>query len=368
MKPSTSNPNQESNLQYVIRFPMLALGIMALLTGIWSGLLRMGWSFPTFETNWIPLHGPLMVCGFLGTVIGMERAVAQQKMFFYLAPLFTALGGILMIFEISQSYSAILFSAGSLVLVINFVFVLKNFPSMHVTIMALGSLLFFIGNIIWFSGFPIPNVVLWWAGFLILTIAGERLELNRLLQPTTSIKLFFHFAVSIFLIGVILSTFIYSMGMFISGIGMIFLSYWLLRYDLAKKSIKNKGLPKFIAIALITGYVWLGISGVFALLFNEMQVGPYYDTILHCIFLGFVFSMIFGHAPIIFPAILKVNMNFKNRFYIHLLLLHFSLIIRILSDITFWIDGRLLGSLLNGIAVLLFLANTVSSIQKKSSV
>ncbi len=367
MNPSTSNLNQESKLHYIIRFPMLALGIMALLTGIWGGLLRIGWTFPSFETNWIPIHGPLMVCGFLGTVIGMERAVAQKKLFFYLAPLLTGLGAILMIFEISQSYAAILFSAGSLILVINFAFVLKNFPSMHAAIMALGALVFFIGNIIWFSGFQIPNVVLWWAGFLILTIAGERLELSRLLQPTTAIKLFFHFTVIIFLIGIVFSTFIFSTGMYISGIGMILLAYWLLRYDLAKKSIKNQGLPKFIAIALITGYVWLGIGGIFTLFFGNMQAGPYYDAILHSVFLRFVFSMIFGHAPIIFPAILKVNMNFKNRFYVHLLLLHLSLIIRIVSDIIFWTDGRLLGSLLNGIALLSFFANTVSSIRRKVS-
>ncbi len=357
--------NESSKFQFIIRFPMLAMGISALLTGIWGGLQRIGWSLPTFETSWVLLHGPLMVCGFLGTVIGMERAVAQNKLFFYLSPLFTGLGALFILLGIADSFPAILITAGSLVLVINFVVVLKKFPSMHTTVMALGALAFFVGNIFWLSGFPISNVVLWWAGFLVLTIAGERLELSRLLQPPTLVKIFFHLSALFFIAGIINATFNFSAGMRIAGIGMILLACWLLRYDLARKSVKHEGLPKFIAIALIAGYVWLGIGGILALIFGNMPAGPYYDSILHAVFLGFVFSMIFGHAPIIFPAILKVKMEFKNRFYIHLGLLHVSLLLRLSADIAGWIDGRLWGSMFNGIAVLLFFINTISSVKKQ---
>src|SRR5665213_2011666 len=59
-----------------IRFPLLALGLAALAAGVWAGLLRFGWSLPDGRANLIELHGPLMVFGFLGTVISLERAVA----------------------------------------------------------------------------------------------------------------------------------------------------------------------------------------------------------------------------------------------------------------------------------------------------
>ena len=59
-----------------LRFPLLALGIGSLFCGVWAGLLRFGWSLPAGRANLIELHGPLMVFGFLGTVISLERAVA----------------------------------------------------------------------------------------------------------------------------------------------------------------------------------------------------------------------------------------------------------------------------------------------------
>jgi hypothetical protein len=64
-----------------VRYPLLALalGLASLVCGVWAGLLRFGWSLPSGRANLIELHGPLMVCGFLGTVISLERAVALRR-------------------------------------------------------------------------------------------------------------------------------------------------------------------------------------------------------------------------------------------------------------------------------------------------
>jgi len=364
MNSSNSNLKKDTDIKFRIRFPLLAMGMIALITGIWIGVQRIGWSLPVLDVNWVFIHGPLMICGFLGTVIGLERAVAQNKLFFFLGPLFTGLGAILMLASVNASLAAVFITLGSIILIINFVTVLKKFPSMHTSIMALGALSFFAGNVLWFFGLPIPNIVMWWMGFLVLTIAGERLELSRLLQLSQPVKIFFHFIVLIFLTGVIVTTFDFSTGIKISGVGMILLAYWLLQYDMARKSIKVAGQHRFIAIALIVGYVWLGIGGILSLLFGNVQTGPYYDAILHSVLIGFVFSMIMGHAPIIFPAILRVVMEFKNRFYLHLGLLHIALLLRLYSDIIGWENGRLWGGMLNGISILLFLINTVTSVKR----
>jgi hypothetical protein len=85
---------------------------------------------------------------------------------------------------------------------------------------------------------------------------------------------------------------------------------------------------------------------------------------LHAVFLGFIFSMIFGHAPIIFPAVLGLPVQFKPVFYVHLVLLHLSLIIRLAGDLLGFGPGRLWGGLLNGVALLLFLANTAYALRK----
>jgi len=55
--------------------PLLILAIFALLLGLWAGLLRLGWSSPAFP-NLALAHGPLMVSGFLGGLIPLERAIA----------------------------------------------------------------------------------------------------------------------------------------------------------------------------------------------------------------------------------------------------------------------------------------------------
>ena len=352
------------DIKFRIRFPLLAMGMIALITGIWIGLQRIGWSLPVMDINWVLIHGPLMICGFLGTVIGLERAVAQNKIFYYIGPLFTGLGAILMLTSVEDSLAAIFITFGSIVLVVNFIVVLKKFPSMHTSVMTLGAVLFFVGNVLWIYGIPIPNIVMWWTGFLVLTIAGERLELSRLLQLSQRVKVFFYLVVLIYLTGIIVTTFDFSLGMKFTGSGMILLAIWLLRYDMARKSIKVKGQHRFIAIALIVGFIWLGVGGILSFAFGNVQAGPFYDGILHAVLIGFVFSMIMGHAPIIFPAILRVVMKFKNRFYIHLGLLHFSLFLRLLADVSGWEDGRLWGGMLNGISILLFLFNTVTSIKK----
>jgi len=36
-------------------------------------------------------------------------------------------------------------------------------------------------NLLWLGGWPVHALVPWWIGFLVLTIAGERLELSRML-------------------------------------------------------------------------------------------------------------------------------------------------------------------------------------------
>jgi hypothetical protein len=64
------------------------------------------------------------------------------------------------------------------------------------------------------------------------------------------------------------------------------------------------------------------------------------------------------HAPIIFPALLRVRIPFSESFYIPLTLLHLSLIVRVISDLTLWLPGRQWGGLLNALTILLFFANT----------
>ncbi|RME44851.1 MAG: hypothetical protein D6796_11275 [Caldilineae bacterium] len=97
-----------------------------------------------------------------------------------------------------------------------------------------------------------------------------------------------------------------------------------------------------------------------------MFAGPYYDAALHTVFVGFVLSMIFGHAPIIFPAVSGRAIPFSPRFYSHLALLHLSLVLRVAGDLGGSLPLRQWGGLLNVAAILLFLLNTALAVRRAS--
>jgi len=59
-------------------FPFVILSLLALLAALWAGLVRLGWTLPVFPSL-VMVHGPLMVCGFLGTLIPLERFRNQGK-------------------------------------------------------------------------------------------------------------------------------------------------------------------------------------------------------------------------------------------------------------------------------------------------
>ena len=347
----------------VIRLPLMVMGMVALLAGMWAGLVRLGWGWPPLHPALPIAHGPLMISGFLGTVIGLERAVALSaispgRLWTYCVPLLAGLGGLSLIVGLPQPVGAVLISLASLGLVIIFVLILRLQLTRFTLTMAIGALLWLIGNGLWGLGWPIYQVVYWWLGFLLLTIAGERLELNRVLRLSRPAQIIFLAGIGLFLIGLVTTIFALDQGVRVAGTAMLMLAGWLLRYDIARYTVRKTGLTRFIAICLLSGYVWLGVSGILAMMLGGVTAGPYYDAILHTVFVGFVMAMIFGHAPIIFPAITGKAMPFRPVFYSHLSLLHFSLLLRLSSDLMVWPLGRQWGGLLNGVAILLFIANT----------
>ena len=100
-----------------LRLPLMALGMVALVTALWGGLLRLGWGLPIMSRMLPGAHGPLMVSGFLGTLIGLERAVAIGQRWTYAGPLLTGLGALSLVAGLPGLIGALLMSLGSLGLV-----------------------------------------------------------------------------------------------------------------------------------------------------------------------------------------------------------------------------------------------------------
>lgn len=344
------------------RVPLLVLGVGCLLAGIWGGVVRLPVSLPlpADNANWITYHGPLMVCGFLGTVISLERAVGLQRWWAYAAPLVVGLGAGVLVGGRMGREGLALIAAGSLLYTATSIRVAMMQAALFTVVMAVGAAAWSAGNLLWLYGWAIHRVVLWWIAFLGLTIVGERLDLARLQGPVRGARPLFLVAVGLVLAGVVWSMFQQTAGERLAALGMLALAGWLARFDIARRTIRQPGLPRFMAICLLAGYVWMAVSAVLLLVYTPLEYGYRYDAVLHSFFIGFVFSMIFGHAPVIFPAILQLPVVFANRFYVHVVLLHGSLLLRLAGDLTDAALVRQWGAILNGSAVLVFFANTLS--------
>ncbi len=344
----------------------MALAAILLLAGLWAGLLRLGWQLPPLALRLPGNHGPLMISGFLGTLLSLERAVAlsqhqQRGWIFYLSPLLAGLGAVALLLDVPAELPRGLGVLGALGLTLTFVVIYRLQPSADHIVMGMGALAWLVGNGLWLGGRPIFQVTPWWAAFLVLTIAGERLELARVLLYRQSTNRAFVLIVALFLVGLLLSFVAFDAGVRLSGLALVALGLWLLRYDLARRTIRQQGLTRYIAACLLPGYGWLIISGlIWIIAGGGYAAGPLYDAMLHTVFVGFVFSMIFGHAPVIFPAVTGVPIPYSPIFYLHLALLHLSLLLRVAGDLSLNMAVRRWGGLLNEVAIVLFLLTTAA--------
>lgn len=353
---------------YPARFVLLASALLALVAAMWAGLLRLDLELPYLQPALALSHGPLMVSGFLGTLISLERSVALNRPWAYGAPLLTALGTLGMMIGLPGVLWPLLIALGSLALVWNFAAIVRRQMALFTVTMALGAVAWLVGNILWVAGVPIPAMVHWWAGFLVLTIVGERLELSRLAPRSINANRLFLLSAGVFQAGLIWASLDRARGQQIAGAGLLLLSLWLARFDVARYTVRQPGLPRFIALHLLTGYFWLAVGGIFWMLagrFSSNSAWQYfrYDAMLHSIFLGFVFSMIFAHAPIIFPAITGRALLYRKALYAHGILLHLSVALRIGSDIAGHFAANRWSGVWNVLAILVFIANTVYGVR-----
>ncbi len=337
------------------RVPLLILGFASLIVGVGAGLLRLGWSAPQPAAALAAFHGPLMVSGFFGTVISLERAVALARRWAYLGPLAAGAGGLALILGAAPALAQVLLALGSAVLLAGSVSVFLRQRALFTFTLAAGAASWLTGNLLWLGGFSVYEVVPWWAGFLVLTIAGERLELSRFLPPSPIAQRAFAAVLAGLTFGMALQAQLF-------GAALVALTLWLLRQDIARRTVKEKGLTRFIAVCLLSGYAWLAVAGTIMLGAGLAPGSAAYDAALHALMLGFVFSMVFGHAPIIFPAVLRVAVPYHPLFYAPLALLHLSLLVRLAGDAASMPELRGAGGLLNAVALAAFILNTVAAV------
>ncbi len=341
---------------------LLTLGGASLLAGLTGALALLGLAVAPGTAHLAAAHGLLMALGFLGTMIALERAVALGARWAYLAPLAAGLAAVALVLGMPHLLAGLLFLIGGLTFVAMYVAFDRIEASLHTRVQAAGALAWPVAVLLWLTGRPVSAIVPWLAAFLVLTIAGERLELSRLGRLSRRARLTFIGAAALFCAGVIVSVAGPETGTRLAGIGLVAVAAWLASHDLARRTVRMAGVTRYIAACLLVGYGWLAVAGISWLVFGAGSPSAY-DAMLHTLFLGFVISMVFGHAPVIVPSVLRVPLPYHPRFYTHLALLHAGLLLRV-------VGGDLLGArplwqaggMLNVLALLLFVASSAIAV------
>lgn len=332
------------------RLPFLVLAILCLLLGLATGLSRMGWEMKMVNTSLH--HGAIMVGGFLGTLISLEKVIPLKRKGLYLIPALSGLSVALFLADLrTEAFLLLVLASFSLSCV--FLYYLVRTRDVIYFLMSCGAMCWLAGNLVLANRTFYPAAFPWWIGFLLFVITAERLELTKFLPVRPLLKNLLIGFLFLYAAGVIIS--FHSFGHWVSGAALIAVAIWLMQYDLIGISIKKSGLPKFIAIALLSGYTAMLFTGVFLMTLMQSAFG--YDAILHTFFLGFAFSMIFAHGPVILPGVLGISAKpWHPVMYLWLALLLSSLVARVVADLSMHMVLRKFTGLASTIAILGYFA------------
>ena len=339
-----------------LRFIPLAAGAGAFAIGIWVGLMRLGLTLPGGGTL-AASHSALMISGFLGTVITLERAVAIGSSWAYAAPALSALAAIALVAGDANA-AAVLFLLAGILLTFNSAFIVVRQPALFTVLLMVAAACWVTGTLAGMQGASPGAISGWWLTFLILTIVAERLELSRLLLPPRFSQWTFVLAIVLILAGGIRSE-LGGPSATVSGLGLLAVTAWLIRYDIAMRTIRFAGLARFSAVCILTGYFWLVVAGLLLLTAPPGALALSYDAIVHAIAIGFVLSMIFGHAPIILPAVTRLKVRYHAAAYLPLALLHLSVLLRVAADLVGHVDLRAVSGPLTVLAFVAYAATLI---------
>lgn len=333
----------------------------ALVSGVLGGLVRAGTALPAALAGpWLApaaaLHAFLMVSCFLGTVIGVERAVALKHPLAFVAPVLSGAAGVAAL--AGWGAAVWLAFAGSVAFVAVNTEVLRRQAAGHTALLLAGALAWSVGNALFAAGAALAPVIAWWFAFLVLTIAAERLELTRLMPRGPATRALLYATLMALVAGAALTSVDSTSGGLLYGAALLALALWLLRHDIARRTLHTTGLSRYMAVCLLAGYAWLAVAGV-AWAAHALGL-PLRDLALHALAIGFVFSMILGHAPVILPAVARVRLRYGPWFYGPLALLHASLALRLLMAFA---EPQALrwGAVGNALAIVAFAATVAGS-------
>jgi hypothetical protein len=343
------------------RLVLLGLAGIALLAGLDAALLLLGLPAPVTSDRLPEVHGMLLTLSFVGTLIALERAIALGDRRAYAAPALLAVGGLLLLSPAPFVVGKAAQLAGAVALVLVYVPLWRRQRDHAVLISALGAVLAVGASVLWIGHVPLPLVLPWLVGFVVLTIVGERLELARLAMPPAAENALLVCSGGV-MAGAAASVVWPRVGVVGFGVVLLALVAVLLRHDVARRTVHSRGLTRYMAACMLAAYGWLSVTGIIWASGGVALEGLRYDAVIHSVFLGFTFSMIMAHAPVIFPAVTRRPLPYHPLLWVPVGVLQLSLIIRVAVGDAFGVsDAWRIGGVVGIVALLLFVLSAAGT-------
>ncbi len=321
------------------------LAVLNLIGGLGGGLQRLG-SLSIegpLARQALLMHGALMMAGFFGSVIALERVAALRRGLW--VPLTASLGGVLALSGAwLPAQIAWVVSATGLCGLYLWAGHTRAW-SLPLAVEASGALAL-LGAALTLKWGELEAARWGWSLFLVLTIAGERRELMRFIAlPAWASRAFLLGWASFATLPLLLwlaPEHAAKLGWSLLGL----LGLWLLRFDLARLQWRAPGWAGHTAICLLVGYGWL-MAAAGAGLANL-------GIAWHLLWLGFVFAMVFGHAPLMLPPLAGLRPRHSPWALLALGIMGLSLALRTLASLRGWPAGLALAGAGHALALLVF--------------
>lgn len=311
------------------RAALLGLGGFSLLVGLDAALLLLDLPAPVDDARLPGLHGVLLVLGFLGTLIALERAVALRRPWGLLAPGLLGVGSLALLTPAPPVLGRLLLVNGCLLLVAVYAALWRRSGELTVLVQLLGAVLAACAAVLWVR-VEVFDLVPLLAAFVVLTIAAERVELARISVPRSAPPVLLGAGTAL-AVAALLTAAWPDGGAHLFGAVLLVLVGYLVRHDVARVLVRSAGLPRFSAAALLAGYAWLALAAVVWLALGRPTGTAAYDVVVHGTFLGFAISMVVAHAPVILPAVLSVRLPYRAVLWVPLGVLHAGMAVRVLG-------------------------------------
>lgn len=344
------------------RLVLMLAGGASLLIGLDAALLRLAVWAPVDSPRAADLHGLIMVLGFLGTLISLERAQSLGQGWAYLAPALYGLGGLALVSPAPVELGMLLLVEAGVLFVVLYLALYRRAPRPLVAVQVL-SAVHALGGAVVALLIDIPTALPWLFAFVVLTIAAERAELAHLEMGPKADQVLLGLA------GVLTLTVLLALttdfGDRLLGAVIAWAALWLLRHDVVRRQLRLHGQHRYIATALLVGYLHLILAGTLLVVFGLPGWTGSYDVVVHGVFLGFAMSMVMAHAPVILPAVLGRDLPYHPVMWLGLGVLQFGLVIRFVGSLSSMTHLWQVGGVITVIALLIFLLTSLILVIRK---